>query len=56
MEIYQGSKGVYSSRDSGLCRGSGNISQAEVQLVSKVGIAEEVDDNISHQEKECSIP
>ena len=51
----QGPEEVSSIRYRGVCRGSGNIPQAGIQLVGKGGTEEEVGDNISCQEKERSI-
>ena len=50
VEISQGYEGVSSSRDSGVCRGSVNISRAGIQLVGKGDIEEEIEYNISCQE------
>ena len=56
MASSQGSEGVSSSRHIGVCHGSGNISQTSIQLVDEGGIEEDIEDTISCQEKECSIP
>ena len=46
----QGSKGVASSRDRVICRGSVNRPWAGVQLVGKCGVEEEVMNNIPRKE------
>ena len=51
MERSQESEGVSSSRDSGVCHGSGILFVPHIQLVGKGGTEEEVEDNIPSQEK-----
>ena len=55
VAISQGPKGVSSSGYSRVCRGSGNITRAGIQLVGKGGTEEEIEDNIPRQEEELSI-
>ena len=51
----QGYEGVSSGRDRGVYGGSVNISRSDIILVGKGGIEEDIEDNISRQEKEISI-
>ena len=52
---YQGPEGVSSSVYIRVCRVSVNRPRAGIQLVVKGDTEEEVENNIHHQEEECSI-